>query len=212
MSSVNLLPPELLERQARVRRTRLVVLAGCAVLGLIALFYVFQIFRLSSANSDLEAQQARNAQLSAEIASLSQYAQLQQQLKEEQGVLDGILANQYLWSMALNDVSRVIPDDAALDSFDGQITAVTGTPAGGTTTTVTGTNPDVVGQITFSGTALDIRTIATWLNQLESVKGWIDAQVSTITQDTGDIYTFSTSVQITKEALSAPTSASGTTP
>lgn len=212
MSQVNLLPPELLERAARKQRTRLVILAGCAVLGLIALFYVFQIFRLSSANSDLEAQQARNAQLSAQIASLSQYADLQKELKDKQGVLDGILANQFLWSSALNDVSRVIPDDAALDSFDGQITAVTGTPAGSTTTTVTGTNPNVVGQITFSGTALDIRTIATWLNQLESVKGWIQPQVSSITQNSGDIYSFDTTVQITKEALSPPTSTSGTTP
>jgi Tfp pilus assembly protein PilN len=212
VSQVNLLPPELLERAARKQRTRLVVLAGCAVLGLIALFYVFQIFRLSSANRDLEAQQARNAQLSAQIASLQQYAALQQELKDKQGVLDGILANQFLWSSALNDVSRVIPDDAALDSFDGQITAVTGTPAGSTTTTVTGTNPYVVGQITFSGTALDIRTIATWLNQLESVKGWIQPQVSSITQTSGDIYSFDTTVQITKEALSPPTSTSGNTP
>jgi Tfp pilus assembly protein PilN len=212
VSQVNLLPPELLERQARKQRTRLVVLAGCAVLGLIALFYVFQIFRLSSANSDLEAQQARNAQLTAQIASLQQYAALQQELKDKQGVLDGILSNQFLWSSALNDVSRVIPDDAALDSFDGEITAVTGTPAGSTTTTVTGTNPDVVGQITFSGTALDIRTIATWLNQLESVKGWIQPQVSSITQKSGDIYSFDTTVQITKEALSPPTSTSGTAP
>ena len=212
MSQVNLLPPELLERAARKQRTRLVVLAGCAVLGLIALFYVFQILRLSSANSDLEAQQARNAQLTAQIASLSQYADLQKELKDKQGVLDGILANQFLWSSALNDVSRVIPDDAALDSFDGQITAVTGTPAGSTTTTVTGTNPNVVGQITFSGTALDIRTIATWLNQLESVKGWIQPQVSSITQNSGDIYSFDTTVQITKAALSPPTSTSGTTP
>jgi Tfp pilus assembly protein PilN len=211
VSQVNLLPPELLERQARKQRTRLVVLAGCAVLGLIALFYVFQIFRLSSATSELEAQQARNAQLTAQIASLSQYADLQKELKDKQGVLDGILANQFLWSSALNDVSRVIPDDAALVSFDGQITAVTGTPAGSTTTTVTGTNPDIVGQITFSGTALDIRTIATWLNQLASVKGWIDPQVSSITQTSGDIYSFDTTVQITKEALSPPTT-SGTTP
>jgi len=211
VSQVNLLPPELLERVARKRRTRLVVVAGCAVLGVIALFYVLQVFRLSSANSDLEAQEARNAQLSAQIASLNQYAALQQELKEKQGVLDGILANQYLWSTALNDVSRIIPDDAALSGFTGQITATTGTPAGGTTTTVTGTNPNIVGQITFSGSALDIRTIATWLNQLESVKGWIDAEVSSISQQAGDIYTFETSVQITKDALSPPKSTEGTT-
>jgi len=206
VSQVNLLPPELLERQARKRRTRLVVVAGCAVLGVIALFYVFQMLRLSSANSDLEAQQARNAQLTAQIASLQQYAALQQELKDKQGVLDGILANQYLWSTALNDLSRVIPDDAAISSFDGQITSTTGVPAGGTTTTVTGTNPDVVGQISFSGTALDIRTVATWLNQLDSVNGWIDAQVGTITQQAGDIYTFDSTVQITKEALAPPKS------
>jgi len=212
VSQVNLLPPELLARQAQKRRTRLVVVAGCAVLSVIALFYVLQIFRLSSANSDLEAQQTRNAQLSAQIASLSQYAALQQELKDKQSVLNGILANQFLWSSALNDLSRVIPDEAAISAFDGQITAATGSAVGGTTTTVTGTNPDVVGQISFQGTALDIRTIATWLNQLESVKGWTQAQVGSISQQTGDIYSFDSTIQITKDALSPPETSSGTSP
>jgi len=212
VSRVNLLPPELLERIARRRRTSLVALAGSVLLGIIALFYVVQVFRLAGANSDLQVQEDRNAQLTAQIATLSQYSQLQSELSGKQAVLDGILANQYLWSSALNDISRVIPDDAALSGLQGQITVVTGTPAGGTTTTVTGTNPDIVGQITFEGSALDIRTIATWLNQLESVKGWSQASVTSITQQSGQIYTFSTTVQITKEALSPPTPSPGPSP
>jgi Tfp pilus assembly protein PilN len=205
MSQVNLLPPELLERQARLRRTRLVVVAGSAVLVLIALFYVLQIFRLSSAKSALDAQEAQNAKLTGQISALSKFSDLQHELKDKQHLVDTVLANQYSWSSALLDVSHAIPDNAALSGFSGQITVQTGTPAGAVTAVVGGTT-DVVGTIAFQGSALDIRTVATWLVQLEQVKGWAQARVNSVTEQaaSSNIYQFDTTVQITKDALKPP--------
>jgi Tfp pilus assembly protein PilN len=204
LSQVNLLPPELLERQALKRRTRLVIAAGSVVLALIAAFYVMQMLRLSSANDELAAQQSRNAQLETQIAQLNQFAELQAELAAKEELLTTVLANEFSWSSALLDVSHVIPDDAALSSFVGDITVPTGAPAG-VPTDVVGVNPDVVGTITFQGTALDIRTVALWLNQLEKVKGWVQATPNSIIQQgTSNIYTFDTVVQITNDALEPP--------
>ena len=74
MSLVNLLPPELRERQAIRRTTSLVIAAGLAALALIGIFYFFQVQRLSQAQSDLEAQQSTNAGLVSQIASLREFA------------------------------------------------------------------------------------------------------------------------------------------
>jgi len=77
VTQVNLLPPELRERQAIRRTTSLVVAAGLAVLALIGVLYFFQVQRLSQTRSDLQAQQSRNAQLESQNASLQQFADLQ---------------------------------------------------------------------------------------------------------------------------------------
>ena len=53
MSQINLLPPELRQRQAIRRNTSFVIVVGLAVLALIGLFYFFQVQRLSQTQSDL---------------------------------------------------------------------------------------------------------------------------------------------------------------
>ena len=61
MSQINLLPPELRQRQAIRRNTSFVIVVGLAALALIGLFYFFQLQRLSQAQSDLADQQDHRA-------------------------------------------------------------------------------------------------------------------------------------------------------
>ena len=122
MSQVNLLPPELRERQAIRRTTSLVVAAGLAALALIGIFYFFQVQRLSQTQSDLEAQQSKNAQLESQIESLQQFADLQAELTQKEALVGEIFVNEVSWSSALLDVSRVIPDASYLTNLTGQIT------------------------------------------------------------------------------------------
>ncbi len=202
MSQVNLLPPELHERQAARRRTHLVVVAGAAVLILLALFYVIQTFRLAGANNDLAEQQAQNSRLEAQVSELNRYAELQTQLQEKQQLLDTALQNEFSWSSALLDISRVIPDQAFLSSFSGSITA-TSVPSTGVPTVTVGGSPDIVGTISLQGTALATRTAALLLNQLENVKGWVNAVVNSLTEtSTGSkAYDFDAGLDLTKDAL-----------
>ena len=202
MSQVNLLPPELRERQAIRRTTSLVVAAGLAALALIGIFYLFQVQRLSQVQSDLEVQQSRNAQVESEIVSLQEFAALQAELASKEALVAQIFANEVSWSSALLDVSRVIPDTSYLTNLTGQITA---TIAGEVVTEPTGGTPEttLVGNMTFAGVANQTETIVTWITRLEQVQGWVNAWVNSAQEDApgSRIYTFSNGLDLTQEAV-----------
>lgn len=202
MSEVNLLPPELRERQAIRRTTSLVVAAGLAALALIGIFYFFQVQRLSKVQSDLEAQQSTNARLVSQIASLREFSALQAELAAKQELMSVIFVNEVSWSSALLDVSRVIPDTSYLTNLTGQIEPtiageVVAEPTGGTPETT------LVGNMTFAGVANQTETIATWITSLEEVQGWVNAWVDSAQEDApgSRIYTFSNGLDLTQEAV-----------
>lgn len=204
MSQVNLLPSELRERQAIRRTTSLVVAAGLAVLALIGIFYVLQVQRLSQVQSDLEAQQSRNAQLGTRIASLQEFADLQAELASKEALVGEIFVNEVSWSSALLDVSRVIPDASYLTNLTGQITP---TVVGEVATEPTSGTPEttLIGNMTFAGVANQTETIATWITRLEEVQGWVNAWVNSAQEDApfSRIYTFSNGLDLTQEAATA---------
>jgi Tfp pilus assembly protein PilN len=201
VSQVNLLPPELRQRQAVRRATSIVVLVGLALLALIGVFYFLQVQQLSGAQDDLEAQQARNGELEGQIAGLQEFADLQAELVAKQQLLTTIFVNEVSWSSALLDVSRVIPDAQYLTNLTGQLTSVI--PAEGVPTTTGGTPATtLIGAMTFAGVASETETIATWLTRLEQVQGWVNAWVNSATQDApfSRIYTFQNGLDLTQEA------------
>jgi Tfp pilus assembly protein PilN len=204
VSEVNLLPPELRERQAIRRTTSLVVAAGLVVLALIGIFYFFQVQRLSEARSDLEAQQSRNAKLESQIFSLQEFADLQAELASKEALLDEIFVNEVSWSSALLDVSRVIPDASYLTNMSGQIAPAA---VGEVATQPTGGTPEtaLIGNMTFAGVANQTETIATWITRLEDVQGWVNAWVNSAQEDApfSRIYTFSNGLDLTQEAATA---------
>ena len=202
MSLVNLLPPELRERQAIRRTTSLVVAVGLAALALIGILYLFQLLRLSQVRSDLEAQQSTNARLVSQIASLREFAALQAELAAKEALIDVIFVNEVSWSSALLDVSRVIPDASYLTNLTGQIEA---TVAGAVVAEPTDGTPEttLVGNMTFAGVANQTETIATWITSLEEVQGWVNAWVNSAQEDApgSRIYTFSNGLDLTQEAV-----------
>jgi Tfp pilus assembly protein PilN len=196
VSQVNLLPPELRQRAAVRRTTSIVVAAGLGVLTLIGLFYFFQLQRLSGVRADLEEQEATNAQLQAQIQELQAFADLQAELAAKEDLVNSLFVNEVSWSSALLDISRVIPDAAFLTNLTGQV-QVTGVD-GGVEPVVAG----LIGNMSFTGQAIESETIATWLVRLEQVEGWVNAWM-TNQQETGElsrIYSFVSGLDLTTDA------------
>jgi Tfp pilus assembly protein PilN len=201
VSQVNLLPPELRQRQAIRRNTSFVIVVTLLVLALIGLFYLFQVLRLSQTQSDLADQQDRNAQLQSQIDALSQFADLQAELAAKEQLLSVIFVNEVSWSKALLDVSMVIPDASYLTDLTGQITAAV---AGEAVPQPSGSTPEttLIGNMSFAGVANQTETIATWITRLEEVQGWVNAWVSNAQEHapSSRIYTFSNGLDLTQEA------------
>lgn len=194
MSQVNLLPPELRQRQKVRRLTSVIVAAGLGVLALIGGFYFMQTQSLADVQDDLAVQGTRNAELQTQIDELRPFADLQAELAAKEQLVATLFLNEVAWSSALLDVSRVIPDLSYLVNMTGTIA-----PGG-----VSGGTPDttLIGSMVFQGFALQTETIATWLTRLEQVEGWVNPWVTSAQENAplSQIYNFSSGLDLTVEA------------
>ena len=203
MSQVNLLPPEIRQR-AQIRRLTLMVIgAGIVVLVLIGFFYVVQSANLSRVNDDIAAQERKNAVLQSEINGLQEFAALQTEAEAKKALLTTAFANEVSFSGILLDLSRVIPSDAYLTTFSAQVAppaAVDPTvaPVPGTTTTI-----PLIGTMTAAGEASGADSLASWITRLESVKGWVNPWITTITESVpaSDRFTFNSGTDLTSDVL-----------
>ena len=195
---INLLPPEVLERQRTRRRTVMVFGAGLLVLLVLAGFYLVQVLTLQGVEEDIEIQQAVNAELEAQIAELQDIAALEAEIERTRVVLSGLLADRVLWSGILRDISLVIPGEVWLSGLTAQL----GLGEGGETDPAVTTG--VVGQISFSGFAFDHRDVALWLSRLEDVRGFVNPWLSTSSKtEVGaqEAVSFTSSVDLSDQAI-----------
>jgi Tfp pilus assembly protein PilN len=200
VSQVNLLPPELRERQVARRRTALVAVIGGAIVVLVLALFFFQNMRLASIEDDLVAQEQANADLQNQIQQLQPYAELQATLAAKQQLVNTLYLNEISWASVLLDVSRVIPDESYLTQLTGQISVPTGSQVGAPPTE--GLVAELIGNMSFSGVARQTETIASWLTRLEQVQGLVNPWVNNA-QESGEltrIYTFDGGLDLTQEA------------
>ncbi len=173
MSQVNLLPPELLARQKTRRLATLIVGAGAVFMALLVAFWFMQGQKLAGINDDIAAQNATNAGLQAQIDGLQDAQALQEEAAGKQALLTKAFAGEVSFSQLLMDLSKVIPSDAYLSSFDASLSAAV--TAG--TATVPGTTT-FAGSFAVEGGADGFESIASWLTRLESVRGWVNPWLS----------------------------------
>jgi Tfp pilus assembly protein PilN len=201
VSQVNLLPPELLARHKTRRLATLVVGAGAVLMALLVGFWFLQGQKLSGINDDIAAQNATNAGLQAQIDGLQDAQALQEEAAGKQALLTKAFAGELSFSQLLMDLSKVIPSDAYLSSFDASLVAAVTTGAA-TTTDTTGTTA-FAGSFKVEGAADGFESIASWLTRLESVRGWVNPWLSNASEtgsNTG-LYTFSSGADLSSDAL-----------
>src|SRR5687767_13647221 len=98
MTKINLLPPEIRERQRARRQTVVVAAAGLLVIVLLAGFYVLQQISLSGVQSELDDQRQRNQSLQAEVDELSQITEIIAEIEDREELLVSLLENEVHWS------------------------------------------------------------------------------------------------------------------
>ena len=197
MSQVNLLPPELRARQKTRQLTTLIAGAGAAIVLLLLGFWFLQGQKLAGVNDDIAAQNLTNSGIQQQIDGLQEFQQLQSDAAAQQGLLTKAFAGEVSFTQMLLDLSRTIPSDAYLDSFN--VTLVT--TAAAAAPTLPGT--DFVGSFTAGGAADGLQSLASWLTRLESVKGWVNPWFSTAAEtdaNTG-LYTFTSGVDLSTDVL-----------
>ncbi len=195
MSQVNLLPPELRQRQATRRATLLAFAAGGAALLAVLAFGFLKSSELATKQQELTAQNAVNAHVQSQIAELQKYGQLQAELQAKRELVTSVFANEVSWSGILLDVARVIPPDAYLSSLSGTVTPPT--------TDASGNSTGLVGSLTFSGSVKGADTLAAWLTRLEQVKGWVNAWTNSASESGpfSRVYQFSSGVDLSQDVV-----------
>jgi Tfp pilus assembly protein PilN len=217
---INLLPPELYERQRVRRQTGLVVVVGVLMLAALGGFWFLQVLRENAVREDIAAQEAENARLQQEINELQEIGQLQAEIDATRDLLNTLLADRVLWSGVLRDISLVIPGQVWLNGMTGQVgapaagtgtTTTTAAPTTTTTTTTTGTvpgqaaaGPALVGQVSFNGFSFTHPDVALWLSRLEDVRGFVNPWLQNSTDTvigTQTVESFTSSVDLSEQAL-----------
>jgi Tfp pilus assembly protein PilN len=200
---INLLPPEIHQRQRARRRTFAVIAIGLILLAAVGGFYFLQVLNLSRVEEDISAQQSENAALQQQINELQDVAQLQVEIESTRQLLSTLLSDRLLWSGILRDISLVIPGEAWLDSLTGSSTVAAEAGVAPTETT-TGPGAGLVGQISFSGFAFDHRDVALWLSRLEDVRGFVNPWLANSTKSpigATEAVQFTSSVDLSEQAL-----------
>lgn len=213
---VNLLPPEIHERQV-LRRVQLG--AGTAVLAvavLVGLGWFAAQGQVATAKNNLAAAQTQTAALQGQLARLAHVRQTFAAVDTAKGLITQALGNQIQWSRFLTDLSLTIPANVWLTSYSATETppsaTATATPATGTAgATGTGpallpgqSGPGTLGTVSFSGVALRRDDVATWLQSLAQEKGYAAAYATSITETvlgTQVVYDFTSTVTLTPAAL-----------
>ena len=194
MSQVNLLPPDILQRQGQRRLTTSVIVAGLVLLGLVLAFYLLQVNRLGGVNEDIEAQERTNQSIENEIDELQPFEDLQIQADQAVETLRNAYAGEMSFSQALMDMSRITPSDSYLQNL-----------------AIGLEDPNVDGDVTFVGTiafnaqAIGIDTVALWISRVEEIEGWVNPWIASVdtTDESLDIRSFPVNADLTSEALTA---------
>jgi Tfp pilus assembly protein PilN len=201
---INLLPPEIYERQRLRRRTAVVIAIGIILLAGVGAFYFLQVLRLNAVEDDVAQQEAENAQLQQEISELQEIAELQAEIESTRTLLSSLLSDRVLWSGILRDISLVIPGEAWLEGLTGTLTAAVPGTTEAPTVEATAQPAGLVGQISFTGFAFDHRDVALWLSRLEDVRGFVNPWLSTSAKapiGETEVVQFSSSVDLSEQAL-----------
>lgn len=193
---------DLLARPSRVAGGRGRVVAGgiaaaAVLVGALAIPTIARNNEIDDEKAALAAAEATNAQLQAQIADLADAQAKQATLETAQAQINAVLATDVSWSRMLQEISRAIPNDVWLESFDGAVTP--------DATTITG-------PVSFGANGLEYPSAAAWLTRVAEIPSLTDLWVESASKGAfgvREIVSFSSSAELTDDARSDRAEAMG---
>jgi Tfp pilus assembly protein PilN len=202
MPQVNLMPPEIAEseRLHRVQRA----MAGAALLSALAVggLYWHAKQGVSSAQNQLTASQAQHTSLQTKYNGLNDVQQVFTQVQSKQELVQQAMGQEIRWSFMLNDLTTSVPNNVWVTGFTATETSAPGSTAA---QSATGTAASGIGNLSFSGVAFHHDDVASWLDSMSKVKGFVDPTFSSSIKaaiGTRIVVDFSSSVTLSTSALS----------
>ncbi|MBW3659808.1 MAG: hypothetical protein KY457_14305 [Actinobacteria bacterium] len=193
---VNLLPGEVAERNRAARQRAGLAAGAVAFLGALGLVYLVQLNRVGDAQEQLEAEQARVAELQAEVADLQEFQELEQRAAASETVLVSALGDEASIAGVLQDLAAVMPSDAELNSISITVNDTAVAPVAGQTRASYGT-------ITMSGRTLRGHApgLERLLLELDKVASFSGLFFSSSAVDEANVGTFSVELNLGDEIL-----------
>jgi Tfp pilus assembly protein PilN len=205
LPSVNLLPPEIAQKQ-RFRKVQaglaVAVVAAAAAAG--ALF-VQASGQVDEATSGLDAVKAQGSQLQSQAATYADVPAAYAAVEAAQAQLNQAMGQEVRWSFFLNDLSRTIPRNVWLENVTVQQDVDGATAPAGAATGTSPVIPAGVGSITFTGKAFAHNDVARWLESPAKQHGYAGPYFSNSSkaiENGRDVVSFSSTVVVTEDALS----------
>lgn len=209
---INLLPPEISERQA-LRRLKM-GLAGLVVASVAAVggLYVHAGSGRAAAQADLDTQQAAGARLQRQVSSLASAKQAQQQAQNARQALVAAMSSEVLWSKYLDQLRLQLPDGVRYSSV-----AISGAGSAGSTPSstsgstssssgATATTPGALATVTITGKAVGHDQVAALMDQLGTVPGLANVYLTSTSSEgssaAAKVLQFTVSADVTSTALS----------
>ncbi len=207
MRRIDLLPAAYAERRRQRRNLGLVAIAGLVLLILAFGWWFMLGTQISDARNELQAVQAENARLEAEIAELQRFAELEAEVQGKRAALQTVMAGDIDWPAVLTEIAMVIPPEVWLTQLSSSAGATEGAaPVGTETAPIRITRKTPFGRIQFSGSSLSMPGVAKWLLRLATVRDFDAVYLSNATATEGEtgptVIDFQSTLELSDKALS----------
>ncbi len=162
MKRINLLPQEERAKASRERGLLYAILILVALVVVLGLVYVKYNSDVNAKEDELAAIQAETAVVQAQIAELSPYAVIQNQRTAMTETAKGIYASGVPFSILLQELSLVIPENVRLQTLTATVPASMLPGAA----TVEAAAPSATVDVTFTGQTEEHRDVAEFMTRL----------------------------------------------
>jgi Tfp pilus assembly protein PilN len=200
---VNLLPPEIAERNTLRRAQLAMVGTGLAAVAVVGVMYTQASAKVSSAEHAKTEAVAENARLTNQLGQLQNVRDTYAQVDVANKSIATAMQYDVHWSQYLQDVTLYIPENVWLNTMQVKLTppqAGPGASASGDAVLDPG-----LGTVTVTGTALTRDDVASWLETVGKQKGFANPYFTSATERALGgrvVVDFGSTVNLTEKSLS----------